>query len=121
MFKCSGTHGPGQCPRLLNKNLPICCINCEAPGGKHTNHTANDLVNCEFFKSNSSTPTNAEKKMSNRQSKKLLRQYRQSGESNRANANVTNGAGGLNINDKKKLFELFINFLDNLKTELLNL
>lgn len=50
--QCVNTHGPGQCPRLTNKNLPFGCMNCHAAKLKYNDHTANDLVHCGFYKKN---------------------------------------------------------------------
>lgn len=49
--QCVTVHGPGDCPRLTNKKLPLQCCNCTAAGFKKSNHTANNLNSCEFFKS----------------------------------------------------------------------
>lgn len=48
--QCTSPHGPGFCPRHTNNKLPLQCCNCNAGGLKNTNHTANNLSECEFFK-----------------------------------------------------------------------
>lgn len=48
--QCSNNHGPGECPRIKNTKLPLQCCNCVTAGLKNINHTANDLLKCEFFK-----------------------------------------------------------------------
>lgn len=161
--QCVNTHGPGQCPRGTNGNLPIGCINCFTAKLKYNDHTANDLVNCGFYKkqqtndkratnssvggianavnigksalgqsnrttgaSNNGRSNNSDNDfglpskraannstISKRKQKKLVSKFRQSGESVRG-ANVTGDDSKLNINEKKKLFELFCNFLENL-------
>lgn len=59
--QCTQTHGPGCCPRINNKKLPMGCINCLNANLPHTNHTANDLVNCGFFKKIRSSSSNTQR------------------------------------------------------------
>lgn len=47
--QCTGNHGPGQCPRIDNANLPVSCVNCEIAGLVSAGHTANDFRNCHFY------------------------------------------------------------------------
>lgn len=47
--QCLDNHGPGNCPRKANKNLPIGCINCKNAGHTGPAHTANDVRNCKFI------------------------------------------------------------------------
>lgn len=47
--QCTQTHGPGNCPRLNNKKLPIGCVNCQVAGLTYSDHTANDLVHCTLY------------------------------------------------------------------------
>lgn len=48
--QCTQPHGPGCCPQINNKKLPMGCINCLNANLPHTNHTANDIVNCGFLR-----------------------------------------------------------------------
>lgn len=49
--QCSSNHEPGGCLHQNNKNLPLQCVNCISAGiKKNTNHSANNLNACEFFK-----------------------------------------------------------------------
>lgn len=48
--QCVTIHNPGQCPRAVNKKLPLQCCNCIAAGFKKSDHTSNNLMECEFFK-----------------------------------------------------------------------
>lgn len=54
--QCIDPHGPQQCPRKLNSNFPLGCINCQEAKLDYTGHTANDLKNCPFYQ-NKTTPT----------------------------------------------------------------
>lgn len=47
--QCTNTHGPGSCPRQTNKKLPMGCVNCWDGGLQHANHTANDLIHCQYY------------------------------------------------------------------------
>lgn len=47
--QCTQSHGPGVCPRKNNTKLPIGCVNCLTNNLPHTNHTTNDLVNCNYY------------------------------------------------------------------------
>lgn len=48
--QCTGNHGPGVCPRKLNANLPVGCINCKAAKfNQFSGHTANNLRECQFY------------------------------------------------------------------------
>lgn len=47
--QCLQAHGPGNCPRITNKKIPIGCVNCAAAGLNHNNHTANDLKHCQYY------------------------------------------------------------------------
>lgn len=42
--KCNAQHRPGECPRTINPELPVKCVNC---GGSHT---ANNYRECDFYK-----------------------------------------------------------------------
>lgn len=53
--QCVTPHNPGQCPRTLNKKLPLQCCNCSAAGLKKSDHTANNVMECEYFKTKHST------------------------------------------------------------------
>lgn len=48
--QCNFVHGPGDCPRIANKNLPLACVNCIDAGLEPANHTANDIQRCSFYK-----------------------------------------------------------------------
>lgn len=48
--QCTTQHKWNECPRLNNKSIPIGCINCLEAKLDHTQHTANDLLNCKFYK-----------------------------------------------------------------------
>lgn len=57
--QCISEHGPGQCPRLENSNLPLGCVNCSAAKLQFTGHTANDYFRCQFYKkANGTASTN---------------------------------------------------------------
>lgn len=47
--QCTGNHGPGECPRIGNGNLPVSCVNCEIAGFASVGHTANDFRNCHYY------------------------------------------------------------------------
>lgn len=47
--QCTTQHEHGQCPRATNDALPIGCVNCFDAKLDFTNHTANDLKNCNFY------------------------------------------------------------------------
>lgn len=47
--QCVDSHGPQQCPRKLNINFPLGCINCHDAKLDFSGHTANDLKNCSFY------------------------------------------------------------------------
>lgn len=48
--QCASDHLWGNCPRAVNQAMPIACINCLDANLTHTGHTANDLLNCNFYK-----------------------------------------------------------------------
>lgn len=48
--QCTTGHAWGECPRAGNPNLPLGCVNCLDANLNSNDHTANDLVNCNFFK-----------------------------------------------------------------------
>lgn len=48
--QCVAVHSGGNGPRANNKALPIGCVNCFESKLDHSQHTANDLKNCNFFK-----------------------------------------------------------------------
>lgn len=48
--QCVNDHAWGNCPRANNKALPIGCVNCLDAKLDHSQHTANDLKNCNFVK-----------------------------------------------------------------------
>lgn len=47
--QCVHSHEPGSCPRLINKNLPLGCVNCADAELPHAGHTANDYHRCGFY------------------------------------------------------------------------
>lgn len=47
--QCIQAHEPGHCPRLVNKNLPLGCVNCAVAELSHAGHTANDFLHCAYF------------------------------------------------------------------------
>lgn len=48
--QCVNMHRPGECPRRTNKNLPLGCVNCNEEKLTNSEHTANDLKNCGYYK-----------------------------------------------------------------------
>lgn len=48
--QCIASHDWGKCPRAMSKSIPIGCVNCHDAELDHTEHTANDLQNCNYFK-----------------------------------------------------------------------
>lgn len=50
-MQCVVAHQPGQCPRKINKNLPIGCVNCGEHKLNFAGHTANNFRECGYFKS----------------------------------------------------------------------
>lgn len=58
--QCIGIHNYNECPRKINKNLPLGCVNCYESKLEYNLHTANDLQNCNFYKqiSNNNTSLN---------------------------------------------------------------
>lgn len=48
--QCATVHVYGHCPRAVNPAMPVGCINCRDDSLPHLEHTANDLVNCNFYK-----------------------------------------------------------------------
>lgn len=63
--QCVQSHEPGLCPRLINKNLPLGCVNCAAAEMPHAGHTANDYKSCLYYaKINNQTAVGDDKKKS---------------------------------------------------------
>lgn len=56
--QCVDSHGPQQCPRKLNQNFPLGCINCYEAKLDYPGHTANDLKNCSFYQNKISPAVN---------------------------------------------------------------
>lgn len=56
--QCASEHEYGQCPRSINCELAVGCINCKQAGFQYLGHTANDLKNCSFFLKTSSNRGN---------------------------------------------------------------
>lgn len=47
--QCITAHEPGGCPRRLNADIPLGCVNCKAMGQPHDGHTANDVQVCHYY------------------------------------------------------------------------
>lgn len=49
--QCVFVQQPGKCPRKINTNLPIGCVNCGEHKLTFAGHTANNFRDCGYFKS----------------------------------------------------------------------
>lgn len=95
--QCVTKHGPGVCPRTLNKKLPLQCCNCVAAGLKNANHTANNLNACSFFKQKHSVLFD-----------KFQKNVSSTAQHRNVNSNINHSGGGASTQSNQTSTDVFI-------------